>query len=384
MGLFNRIKSKAIISAAILTVSLCGCGKKDITETADPRDNYIKNIDAEEGFEEFVDEDYFMENFSKITYDGITFQLPMLLSEFKELGIEISDLDVDTLAPGESDYTFILRNGNSTSNSINIVNYSEEEAKPDDCYVYSFRYFPLDSPDAQFYAGITRDTEEEYVRNFMGADGDNYSIYCNFYDEDYIEVDFNDSEIQSVTVHTNPDYIKDNSTVIRSANKEGNISDDFREHYNEVTIEGKTLKFPISTKEFTDAGFEIQSMYRDMIYSKGERVSGTARYGEESTNFFAIYASQNISDDSVHVDDGDIISFTWDRAATDITDISFYGGIAPDSTRDEVKAILEESVADADGALYKAYLDEDEHQGMEVLFIGDELVTVSLYTDYEE
>ena len=96
------------------------------------------------------------------------------------------------------------------------------------------------------------------------------------------------------------------------------------------------------------------------------------------------YASQNISDDSVHVDDGDIISFTWDRAATDITDISFYGGITPDSTRDEVKAILEESVADADGALYKAYLDEDEHQGMEVLFIGDELVTVSLYPDYEE
>ncbi len=384
MGLFNRIKCKAIISAAVLAVSLCGCGKKDITETADPRDSYIKNIDAKEGFEEYVDKDYFMENFSKITYDGITFQLPMLLSEFKELGIKVGDFDVDTLAPGESDYTFILRNGVSTSNSINIVNYSETEAEPDDCYVYGFRYFPLDSPDAQFYADITGDTEEKYVRNFMGADGDTYRIYSNFYDEDYIEVDFSDSEIQSITVHTNPNYIKDNSTVIRSANKEDNISDDFREHYDEVTIEGKTLKFPMSMKEFVDAGFWIQSTYVDRIYRK-ERIQGTACYGEEgSNNFFSIDVSQNISDNIVSVEDGDIIDFTWDRAANNITDISFYGGITPDSTRDEVKAILEESIADEDGALYKAYLDEDECQGMEVIFVGDELTTVSLYTNYAE
>lgn len=384
MRLFNRIKSKAIISAAILAVSLCGCGKKDIAETADPRDSYIENINAKEGFEKYVDKDYFMENFSKVTYDGVTFQLPMLLSEFKELGIEVGSFDVETLAPNESEYARILRNGNSTGNSIGVVNYSDSEAGLDDCYVYYFEYLPGDSPDAQFYADVTEDTKEEYVRNFMGANGDTYKLYCNFYDEDYFEVDFSDSEVQKIIVQTNPDYIKDNSTVIRSANKEGNISDDFREHYNEVTIDDKTLKFPISTKEFTDAGFEIQSMYRDMIYFKGERVSGTACYGEGYTNFFTIYASQNISDDSVHVDDGDIVSFTWDRAATDITDITFYGGITPDSTRDEVKAILEESTASKDGAIYKVYLDEHERQGMEVTFVGDELAAVNLYTDYAE
>lgn len=377
MRVFNKV------AIALLAVSLCGCGKKDIIETADPRDSYIKNIDVKEGFEEYVDKDYFTENFSKITYDGIAFQLPMLLSDFKKLGIEVSNFDVDTLDPGESDYTFILRNGDSTSNSINIVNHSDVAVKPDDCYVYSFNYFPLDSPDAQFYAGVTGDTEEKYVRNFMGADGDTYRIYSDSYNADYFEVDFSDSEVMEITVYTNPHYIKDNSTVIRSANKEENISDDFREHYDEVTIEGKTLKFPMSVKEFTDAGFWIQSMYVDRLYRK-ERIHGDACYGGEgSNNYFSIHASQNISDDIVAVEDGDIIDFTWDRAANNITDISFYGGITPNSTRDEVKAVLEESIADDDGAIYKVYLDEDERQGMEVVFVGDELSAVSIYTNYE-
>lgn len=119
------------------------------------------------------------------------------------------------------------------------------------------------------------------------------------------------------------------------------------------------------------------------IYCKGERVSGAAVYGDDK--FFTIYASQNITDDrNVHVDDGDIISIAWDRGPAGGVDISFYGGITPDSTRDEVKAVLEESSADDEGAIYKVYLDEDERQGMEVMFIGDELTTVTIYTEYEE
>ena len=43
--------------------------------------------------------------------------------------------------------------------------------------------------------------------------------------------------------------------------KNSNISEDFKEHYNEITIDGKTLKLPISYKEFIDAGFDVQSTY---------------------------------------------------------------------------------------------------------------------------
>lgn len=44
---------------------------------------------------------------------------------------------------------------------------------------------------------------------------------------------------------------------------------------------------------------------------------------------------------------------------------------------------MEESIADDDGAIYKVYLDEDERQGMEVVFVGDKLSAVSIYTNYE-
>lgn len=379
MRLFNKIKGKAMISAAVLVVSLCGCSKEDIAETADPRNSYITNITAEKGFEQYVDKDYFTENFSKITYDGIEFQLPMRVSEFEALGFEIGDFDVDVLKPKEKECVRLLKNGNPT-NAIWAINNSDTDADPNDCYVYSFEYSPADAPEATFYADITKDTKEEYVRKFMGEDGDTYKLCGNSYD-DYIQVDFSDSEVRKIIVQTDPSYIRDYSANVRSANKRGNITEDFREHYNEITIDGKTLKFPISTKEFKEAGFDIQSMYRDEIYFKGERVSGTATYGDDK--FFTIYASQNITDDGkVHVDDGDIMSITWDRMPADGVDISFYGGITPDSTRDEVKAVLEESSADDDGAIYKAYLDEDERQGMEVLFIGDELTTVSIYTEY--
>lgn len=374
-----KVSRKVVVT--MLVMSLCGCGKHDIVETSNYQDSYVGNITAEKGFEQYVDKDYFTENFSKITYNDIKFQLPMQVAEFEALGFEIGDFDVDALKPEEKECVRLLKNGNPT-NAIWVINNSDTDAEPGDCYVYSFEYSPVDAPEATFYADITKDTEEEYVRKFMGKDGDTYKMYGESF-SDFIQVDFSDSEVQKITVQTDPTYIRDYSANVRSANKRGKISEDFKEHYNEITIDGKTLKFPISTKEFKEAGFDIQSMYRDEIYCKGERVSGTAVYGDDK--FFTIYASQNITDDSnVHVDDGDIISITWDRMPADGVDISFYGGITPDSTRDEVKAVLEESSADDEGAIYKVYLDEDERQGMEVMFIGDELTTVAIYTEYEE
>lgn len=71
----------------MLVMSLCGCGKHDVVETSNYRDSYIGNITAEKGFEQFTDSDYFVENFSKITYDGIQFQLPMRVAEFEALGV---------------------------------------------------------------------------------------------------------------------------------------------------------------------------------------------------------------------------------------------------------------------------------------------------------
>lgn len=102
------------------------------------------------------------------------------------------------------------------------------------------------------------------MRKFIGKDGDTYKIYGESF-SDFIQVDFSDSEVQKITVQTDPTYIRDYSTNVHSANKRGKISEDFKEHYNEITIDGKTLKFPISTKEFKEAGFDIQSMYRDIL-----------------------------------------------------------------------------------------------------------------------
>lgn len=161
------------------------------------------------------------------------------------------------------------------------------------------------------------------------------------------------------------------------------ISEDFKEHYNEITIDGKTLKLPISYKEFADAGFDVQSTYLDTIY-KRERTGGSACWKEGENSFFAVEISQNRSDDDIDIAEGDIMSFTWDRRSCGGQNVTFYGGINADSTREEVAALLNETYVDEDEAAYKLYLNENETMGIYVLFLGDELTTVSLYTDYTE
>lgn len=159
------------------------------------------------------------------------------------------------------------------------------------------------------------------------------------------------------------------------------VSQDFRDHFSEITIDGTTLQFPVSYKDFTAAGFEMQSVYREKVY-KGERINGSACWKDGESNFFAVDVSQNSSDNSMDVTEGDIVSFTWDRMSYGGQDVTFYGGIHADSTREEVGAVLEEVTNDDSGASYELFLDEDRTMGLRVLFIGDELTTVNLYTDY--
>ena len=161
------------------------------------------------------------------------------------------------------------------------------------------------------------------------------------------------------------------------------ISEDFKEHYNEITIDGKTLKFPISYKEFVDAGFEIQSTYKDVVHRK-QPIGGTACWENGENNFFAVDISQNSSDEKINVTEADITSFTWDIMSGEGVDVGFYGGINPESTREEVAAILNEISSDEDSASYELFLNEDKTMGIYVLFLGDELTTVNLYTDYTE
>ena len=165
--------------------------------------------------------------------------------------------------------------------------------------------------------------------------------------------------------------------------KNSSISEDFKEHYNEITIDGKTLKLPISYKEFVDAGFDVQSTYLDTIY-KRERTGGSACWKEGENSFFAVKISQNRSDDDIDITKGDIVSFTWDRMSWGGQNVTFYGGINAESTREEVAAVLEEISSDEESASYEIFLDEDKTMGIYVLFLGDELTTVNLYTDYTE
>lgn len=161
------------------------------------------------------------------------------------------------------------------------------------------------------------------------------------------------------------------------------ISEDFKEHYNEITIDGKTLKLPISYKEFIDAGFEMQSTYKDVVHRK-QPIGGTACWKNAENNFFAVDINQNSSDEKINVTEADISSLTWDSMSCKGVNITFYGGINAESTREEVAAVLDEISSDEDSASYELFLDEDKTMGIYVLFLGDELTTVNLYTDYTE
>lgn len=183
---------------------------------------------------------------------------------------------------------------------------------------------------------------------------------------------------------------KPNEETIEKAEKESaqetensSINEDFKEHYSEITVDGKTLKLPISYKEFVDAGFDVRSTYLDTIY-KRERTGGSACWKTGENSFFAVDISQNSSDEKINVTEGDIVSFTWDRMSWGGQNVTFYGGINAESTREEVAAVLNEINSDEDSASYELFLDEDKTMGIYVLFLGDELTTVNLYTDYEE
>lgn len=157
-----------------------------------------------------------------------------------------------------------------------------------------------------------------------------------------------------------------------------NASEDFINHFSEVTIEGTTIRFPISYSELESLGFQLKSSQTEMVPA-GNAVSGTSGWGSEQKGNFAMFYRHKESEGSKALAECDAVSFTWDVDAAQGVDVSFYGGIHEGSTREEVAALLDEVYVDETSALYMTSADNAGYAELSVSFDGDRMVMVELY-----
>lgn len=159
--------------------------------------------------------------------------------------------------------------------------------------------------------------------------------------------------------------------------------DEFSRHFSEITVEGKTLSIPASYEELKECGFEIKSVYRDVI-NPGEQISGELTHTSHENSRFSVIFAFKEGEGQKKAEECEVVSFSIDADTIQGTDISFYGGISVESTREEAAALLEEVFADEESAQYNRFLDEKEHSGMDVYFYQDRLLTVTVnnFADY--
>lgn len=155
---------------------------------------------------------------------------------------------------------------------------------------------------------------------------------------------------------------------------------DFELHFHEVTIDGQKFSLPVSYKELETMGFHLESSQKDEVI-EGTPVAGYSSWGDEKKGSFCMKYRFKGTGDHKPLTECDAVSFFWDVDSAEGVEVTFYGGIGKDSTREEVAAILDEVYADENGAQYRKALDEEGHASLSAIFDKEQLVLVELYND---
>lgn len=151
----------------------------------------------------------------------------------------------------------------------------------------------------------------------------------------------------------------------------------FEAHFNEILLEGKTISFPCSYKELTDMGFQFSSSDLKRVGSHHLMRAYGSWKDSEWIPFDVCFSFMGESG-SRQMEECELVEFAWLPERDRTIDITFYGGINADSTREDVARILEEEYADESNALYSKYLDPHHHKGIEVSFYGDQVSAINI------
>lgn len=171
--------------------------------------------------------------------------------------------------------------------------------------------------------------------------------------------------------------------TIKSQDETVPEGDDFSRHFSEITVDGKTLNIPATYEELKSCGFDIKSAYKDMVYA-GEEVNGELTHTAHENSSFAVIFAFKGDGEPKKIEECEVVSFSIDADTMQDTDITFYGGISKESSREDAAALLDEDFADEESAQYQRFLDEKKYSGMDVYFYQDRLLTVHVnnYADY--
>lgn len=162
-------------------------------------------------------------------------------------------------------------------------------------------------------------------------------------------------------------------------------TEDFRAHFNEITINGKVMTLPAAYSELEANGMKL--LFTDGNDApKNIPLPGYVSMGENGEASFALDFGFKGEEESRPVEECDIIGFVWGSDSCGNENVRFYGGIGKDSTQEEVSALLDEDFDDGTSARYCTSLDEKEQSSLEVLFYEGQIkkIAVKNYAGYVE
>lgn len=160
-------------------------------------------------------------------------------------------------------------------------------------------------------------------------------------------------------------------------------SQEFKAHFNEITVNGNLFTLPCSYEEMESHGFQVMFTNAD-VAAAGTTISANATLDGDEGSYYGVEYAFKGGETSRKIEDCDAVSFQWASSANGGGDILFYGGINGGSTREEVAALLPQSQANPDK--YAILLDDIGYTGLEVIFNGEEvsMIHLSNYADYIE
>ena len=312
------------------------------------------------------------------SFDGVVYQLPCDYSLFKQNGWTIydgSDKSESTELVGTSYDWFYLTNGD-TKVDIYLYNPSGNVQEAKDCKVGKIEVSKHDEIDFSVAKGITFDSSVDEIKDAFGTPSDTYSgdsyqslTYESDSDNYYEEVKF------YVYDDTSYNYITLENMVL--SGEETEVSQDVPEYLSSYVaptelpsdteqpvfeLDGKLYRLPCPLTEFTDDGWEIESVdvktinagnydYSALSIKKGDVELSLGMY-----NFAKVAVStENAAVYKIDFQHSEYSSGSVYGIPEDILKAS--GGLTLKSTADEIKATVSSNFDEyiSDSSDYKSY-----------------------------
>ena len=338
-------------------------------------------------------------NPNEILIDGNLITLPNSYKELEKMGFTIFDNSKDkNLEYGELGNTSIYYDkydkdhytNSQLSAYVGFLDGEIGDVRPiQDCYIYSLGWELQDGEDLdiQWYNGLNKDSTVDEILSIIDIDedlgNDSYFLLSEF-ENTVLDGIIKSGKLTWLSVSVDDLDKLDYKRKSEDSNKDIEEiwiepSEDFKNNFNKITFEGKTFELPLKFDSLTDYGFEViekdlekfetaTTYVNTQILYKGEIVCavrfdyvGEAEVGEKR-------------------DISDYVMTTFNINGQCPFEVSFYGGLNKNSTKEEVAKILNLESDNGTMVTYKTYLEQYSFKYLSVEYLLDNLdfITVAV------